>query len=91
MQELRAASYAAVRLMDTALMSWVSYWAEARDLAQKAEFFRAGREVQLQLQVLREWREVAGQESQDRVAWDRWAGCWWQLAAGLQRLGCCIS
>jgi hypothetical protein len=57
--------------MDTALMSWVSYWAEARDFAQKAEFFRAGREVQLQLQVLREWQEVAREESQDRVAWDR--------------------
>lgn len=54
-QRLRADSYRALRLLDLALTSWSSVWAEGQEFAQKAAFFLAGRQSELQVLVLRAW------------------------------------
>lgn len=59
MRQLRADSYKALRLLDLALTAWTSVWTESQELAQKAAFFLVGRQAELKVLVLREWREQA--------------------------------
>lgn len=59
MRRLRADSYHALRLLDLALTSWTSVWAESQELAQKATFFLTGRQAELKVLVLREWAAEA--------------------------------
>lgn len=37
------------------MTSWSSVWAESQELAQKAAFWRAGKQAELQLLVMRAW------------------------------------
>lgn len=54
-QRLRADSYHALRLLDLALTSWSSVWAESQEFAQKAAFCHAGKQEELKVLVIREW------------------------------------
>lgn len=54
-QRLRADSYRALQLLDLALTSWSSVWAESQELAQKAAFYLAGRQAEQRVLVLRAW------------------------------------
>lgn len=54
-QLLRADSYRALRLLDLALTSWSSVWAEGQEFAQMAAFFLAGKQSELRVLVLRAW------------------------------------
>lgn len=61
-QRLRADSYQALRLLDLALTSWSSVWAESQELAQKAAFYLAGKQGELKVLVLRAWGPEAARQ-----------------------------
>jgi hypothetical protein len=54
-QRLRADAYRALRLLDLALTSWSSVWAEGQEFAQKAAFYLAGKQAEQRVLVLRAW------------------------------------
>ncbi|KAF8062705.1 aldo-keto reductase 2 [Scenedesmus sp. PABB004] len=56
---LRADTYSGLRLLDLALTTWASVWTEAQELRQRAALFALGRQAELQVAVLRGWREQA--------------------------------
>eukprot|EP00775_Hariotina_reticulata_P009297 gene9297-9462_t len=59
MRQLRAQSYQRLRLLDLALTSWSSLWVEVQELQQKAAFYMASKQAELQVLLLEAWIEEA--------------------------------
>jgi hypothetical protein len=71
MRQLRAESYHRLRLLDLSLTSWSSLWVEAQQLQQKAAFYMAGKQAELQGLLLRAWMEETARLKLKRHKMDR--------------------
>lgn len=66
MRWARAASYSRLHLLDLALTSWSSMWAEAQELRQRASFFLAGRQAEQRLALMQAWATEAARRKRKR-------------------------